>query len=426
VELLAPACQPAGAATAPARMTQAQLPAVIAAYSEQLQVWHASPVVRARVARGVHAATAQQSGPGAVEFAAATPSANSSAPQPAVSPDDAAALPSSLELYVTCAGCGGLAGECTHREPLCADSVRWPAGLRCCVCEVPVRGVATMCPFCGHGGHRSHLQDWFAVQSECPSGCGCRCLAAGREFNRIATSALPPAGTAWLDSATKTSGATAYSAGDLTVAGEVNTTAPHEHDGRPSASANHEAALNMLMHASLPFGLYGRETGPEFVGAARRRAEAEDSRTGDEQDDAVPADAWLDAHGDRDSGFQVPRANSSMLQRRGPGTVSTPTTQPRARYFGASAYLAAQGFAYASQLAEGGSGAGGGTGTDTASVGARFHEGPGTDKVTWVGSNGESPAGVGTLEHDNEPAILPLFHDIFGGGEQGGEVEGDA
>jgi hypothetical protein len=41
--------------------------------------------------------------------------------------------------------------------------------------EQVVRGYGYFCPQCGHGGHPNHIKKWFEVNSECPSGCGCRC-----------------------------------------------------------------------------------------------------------------------------------------------------------------------------------------------------------------------------------------------------------
>ena len=37
---------------------------------------------------------------------------------------------------------------------------------------------------CGHGGHTLHLAEWFVVEDECPTGCGCRCVVRGNEFYR--------------------------------------------------------------------------------------------------------------------------------------------------------------------------------------------------------------------------------------------------
>ena len=49
------------------------------------------------------------------------------------------------------------------------------AVLRCSLCRLPVRGLATTCSACGHGGHLHHLKWWFSKYSICPSGCGCQC-----------------------------------------------------------------------------------------------------------------------------------------------------------------------------------------------------------------------------------------------------------
>ena len=54
--------------------------------------------------------------------------------------------------------------------------------MRCCVCQLPVRGLASACEKCLHGGHWSHLRAWFrdgmgAEEVTCPAGCGCKCWA---------------------------------------------------------------------------------------------------------------------------------------------------------------------------------------------------------------------------------------------------------
>lgn len=46
---------------------------------------------------------------------------------------------------------------------------------RCTLCDMAVRGLFTVCNKCGHGGHISHLHEWFGKNALCPSGCGCRC-----------------------------------------------------------------------------------------------------------------------------------------------------------------------------------------------------------------------------------------------------------
>lgn len=47
--------------------------------------------------------------------------------------------------------------------------------LNCVICHISVRGSANCCIVCGHGGHTTHLQQWFARNDVCPSGCGCHC-----------------------------------------------------------------------------------------------------------------------------------------------------------------------------------------------------------------------------------------------------------
>ncbi|KAJ3593385.1 hypothetical protein NHX12_005720 [Muraenolepis orangiensis] len=47
---------------------------------------------------------------------------------------------------------------------------------QCAVCHVAVRGSSNFCLSCGHGGHTSHMMEWFRWQDECPAGCGCHCL----------------------------------------------------------------------------------------------------------------------------------------------------------------------------------------------------------------------------------------------------------
>ncbi|XP_034038810.1 GATOR complex protein WDR59 isoform X2 [Thalassophryne amazonica] len=47
---------------------------------------------------------------------------------------------------------------------------------QCAICHVAVRGSSNFCLNCGHGGHTTHMMDWFRRQDECPAGCGCQCL----------------------------------------------------------------------------------------------------------------------------------------------------------------------------------------------------------------------------------------------------------
>ncbi|XP_046677727.1 GATOR complex protein WDR24 isoform X2 [Homalodisca vitripennis] len=45
----------------------------------------------------------------------------------------------------------------------------------CSVCNKVVRGLYSWCQGCEHGGHLGHLQDWFAENRLCPTGCGHAC-----------------------------------------------------------------------------------------------------------------------------------------------------------------------------------------------------------------------------------------------------------
>ncbi|XP_036391076.1 GATOR complex protein WDR59 isoform X3 [Megalops cyprinoides] len=47
---------------------------------------------------------------------------------------------------------------------------------QCAICHVAVRGSSNFCLSCGHGGHTSHMMEWFRAQEVCPAGCGCHCL----------------------------------------------------------------------------------------------------------------------------------------------------------------------------------------------------------------------------------------------------------
>ncbi|GAB1293670.1 GATOR complex protein WDR59 [Apodemus speciosus] len=47
---------------------------------------------------------------------------------------------------------------------------------QCAICHVAVRGSSNFCLACGHGGHTSHMMEWFRTQEVCPTGCGCHCL----------------------------------------------------------------------------------------------------------------------------------------------------------------------------------------------------------------------------------------------------------
>ena len=68
------------------------------------------------------------------------------------------------QLYPACDACKSSSGKC----PACC--------VRCSVCRGYVKSLLTICPWCRHGGHRNHLDKYFASNSTCPiSNCGCQC-----------------------------------------------------------------------------------------------------------------------------------------------------------------------------------------------------------------------------------------------------------
>ncbi|KAL0978016.1 hypothetical protein UPYG_G00164820 [Umbra pygmaea] len=74
-----------------------------------------------------------------------------------------------IEFGVYCCHC-----RSQVRGTQCAVCKRFT--FQCVICHVAVRGSSNFCLSCGHGGHTSHMMEWFRTQDECPSGCGCRCL----------------------------------------------------------------------------------------------------------------------------------------------------------------------------------------------------------------------------------------------------------
>lgn len=46
---------------------------------------------------------------------------------------------------------------------------------RCSVCQLPVEGRYIWCQTCNHGGHQTHMANWFQFSKFCPAGCGHQC-----------------------------------------------------------------------------------------------------------------------------------------------------------------------------------------------------------------------------------------------------------
>lgn len=45
-----------------------------------------------------------------------------------------------------------------------------------------ISGNSIFCLRCGHGGHTTHILDWFKENDECPTGCSCKCVEAKSEI----------------------------------------------------------------------------------------------------------------------------------------------------------------------------------------------------------------------------------------------------
>lgn len=75
--------------------------------------------------------------------------------------------------------------ECQHchkdvRGPQCISCKRH--SFSCVICRIAVKGCSSFCLSCGHGGHTTHMEEWFSDMEVCPSGCGCRCLEESNIF----------------------------------------------------------------------------------------------------------------------------------------------------------------------------------------------------------------------------------------------------
>lgn len=68
----------------------------------------------------------------------------------------------------------------THNYTVHAKNYCMNCDKKCIVCAICLSVVSSLglfCKACGHGGHLSHMQKWFAREPLCPTGCGCGCLS---------------------------------------------------------------------------------------------------------------------------------------------------------------------------------------------------------------------------------------------------------
>lgn len=77
-------------------------------------------------------------------------------------------------LSLTCGTCFE-----AYQDSWCANCKRQK--LKCALCRSGVKGPAALCVTCGHGGHTQHMKLWFETETECASGCGCKCLTTNTE-----------------------------------------------------------------------------------------------------------------------------------------------------------------------------------------------------------------------------------------------------
>ncbi|CAI5740772.1 unnamed protein product [Peronospora destructor] len=73
---------------------------------------------------------------------------------------------------------GLICGSCNAKtiDAVCTSCRAF--AIRCSMCQLVVRGQSMFCMTCGHGGHVTHLREWFEVETMCPTGCGCWCKQA--------------------------------------------------------------------------------------------------------------------------------------------------------------------------------------------------------------------------------------------------------
>ena len=62
----------------------------------------------------------------------------------------------------------------SKRRGRCQDCLN--SVFRCSFCRIRVDGVYTWCSWCCHGGHLKCMDEWFALNSACPTGCGHQCV----------------------------------------------------------------------------------------------------------------------------------------------------------------------------------------------------------------------------------------------------------
>ncbi|KAK4512335.1 Nuclear control of ATPase protein 2 [Mucor velutinosus] len=88
----------------------------------------------------------------------------------------------SSNIRVSCYACGT---ELSSNDKYCIQCRKVRKLIRCCFCHILVKGLVNFCIHCGHGGHSSHMEDWFVANQQvyCMTGCGCKCALESLEIN---------------------------------------------------------------------------------------------------------------------------------------------------------------------------------------------------------------------------------------------------
>ena len=66
-------------------------------------------------------------------------------------------------------------------SPIMTTTTATTTHMKCSICLQPIFGQLFLCALCGHGGHLTHMHEWFSsgesAHKFCPDkGCTCRCL----------------------------------------------------------------------------------------------------------------------------------------------------------------------------------------------------------------------------------------------------------
>jgi len=92
-------------------------------------------------------------------------------PQTLKLPDTPRVTPSGVSFLPVCARCtASITNEGGNICSNCNDFA-----FRCSISGDPIRGRFAWCPKCGHGGDPLLMNEWFSINSACPTGCGCVC-----------------------------------------------------------------------------------------------------------------------------------------------------------------------------------------------------------------------------------------------------------